>query len=349
MYDLSPRPGHFRIIVRTLALVFGLGVAQHLSAQGVIYITESQGTGSVVAYNLSNSQLYMPGSALSTTNFSSFFFDSISTDSSGNVYLAYTQNGSVNLQKFNNAGALVTGFGTGGTAVLPGNVIVTSSAVNPSGTQILLPFNANTNQVGSYSTSTGAATGGFTPIVLVNPQAVTFNPSGTFFYATVSSGSLGGSTITQYATTGGTGTAITYASGGYFGNGFDNAKGLLFQTDSSFLVASSTQGALERYTLSGTVATLDASFGTNGAVTVSGLNGGIAADGSGNLYVSTSSSIVEISANGTILNSSFITGLTNGPTRIAIGIAAIPEPDTVALLALGLVSVGLAGFRRRRR
>src|SRR5476649_602868 len=177
MYDLSPRPGHFRIIVRTLALVFGLGVAQHLSAQGVIYITESQGTGSVVAYNLSNSQLYMPGSALSTTNFSSFFFDSISTDSSGNVYLAYTQNGSVNLQKFNNAGALVTGFGTGGTAVLPGNVIVTSSAVNPSGTQILLPFNANTNQVGSYSTSTGAATGGFTPIVLVNPQAVTFNPS----------------------------------------------------------------------------------------------------------------------------------------------------------------------------
>ena len=82
---------------------------------------------------------------------------------------------------------------------------------------------------------------------------------------------------------------------------------------------------------------------------VNSLSGGIAADGSGNLYVSTTSSIVEISANGTILNSSFITGLSNGPTRIAIGIAAIPEPDTVALLALGLVSVGLVGFHRRRR
>ena len=39
------------------------------------------------------------------------------------------------------------------------------------------------------------------------------------------SGALQGTTITRYSLTGGAGTAITFTSGGYFNNGFDNGKG----------------------------------------------------------------------------------------------------------------------------
>lgn len=321
-------------------------LAPVLRAQSVLYLTQASGNGAVKAYNLSNGAAYASGSALTTTSFNSSFFRAVTTDSLGNVYVAYPSGGVDFIRKYDNTGTLVTPPGTG--TYYASNSIVQTATVNPAGTQLILPINANTNQVLSFSTTDGSLTPGFTAINLNNPTAVTFNSSGTYLYATMPSGALQGTTITQYAVNGGSGTNLTFTSGGYGNNGFDDAKGLLFQTDTSMIVVSTNLGAVERYTLSGTVATLDTTFGVNGAVSLPALSGGIALDGlTGNLYVVTGSNVAQLSANGTVLNSTFLTGATDPNSHLAIGLAAVPEPDTIVLLSAGLL--GLAWARTRRR
>jgi hypothetical protein len=339
-----PRLPASAALLALVAAAFSLAPA--LRAQSVLYITQTSGAGTLAAYNLSNAQPYAAGSALTTTTFGSPFFQAVATDAAGNVYVAYPA-GSVDvLRKYDNTGALLTPFGT--NTYYPSNSIVRTATVNSAGTQLILPINAATNQVLSFSTVDGSLVSGFTAINLNNPTAVAFNSSGTFLYATMPSGALQGSTITQYSINGGSGTNLTFTGGGYGNNGFDNAQGLLFQSDTSMIVVSTSLGAVERYTLSGTVATLDTTFGVNGVVTLPSLSGGIAADGStGNLYVVTGSNIAQLSANGTILNSAYLSGLTDPHSQLAIGLAAVPEPDTAVLLALGLTGMGARRWRRK--
>ena len=159
-----------------------------LRAQSVLYLTQTTGTGTIGAFNLSNGTAYAAGSALTTTNFGSFFFDAITTDSLGNVYIAYPSGGVDVMRKYDNTGALLTPFGT--NTYYASNSIVRTAVVNPAGTQLILPINANTNQILSFSTADGSVTSGFTAINLNNPTAVAFNSSGTYLYATMPSGAL---------------------------------------------------------------------------------------------------------------------------------------------------------------
>jgi hypothetical protein len=363
----ATRPAHFRMFFSrhlsrltsthpALLLGLALGLATgSLRAQSTIYVTQA-GTSTVAAFDLVTKQAVAVGSALTTTNFSTAFTMPIATDAAGNVYIGYVNNGD-HIAKFNAAGAVVAPFGPGGT-ITPGlNNIIGAMAVNQAGTQLLVPYNANTNQILAYDTASGSAANGFSAVSQANPTALAFNASGTFFYSSNPSGALQGTTITRYAATGGAGTAITFTSGGFANNGFDNAKGLFFQSDTSMIVVSSSLAFLERYTLNGTVATLDTTFGTNGGVNILGLvgaspTGGIAADASGNLYVvannnATIGNIAKFSANGTLIDANFITGLSQ-PQQIAISFAAIPEPSTTALLAAGALALGVLQFRRRR-
>jgi hypothetical protein len=335
----------FRQMASRLVGVLGMvAVAQApLSGQSVLYVG-SANSQQITAYDLNTQQVYGAGSALATTFFG--FGPSVATDPSGNVYVSFNGGGIDWIKKFDSSGALVTSFGTGGTVQVFVNTLLGTARVNPSGTQLLQPFNANANEIRAFDTSTGASPGGFTTVSLINPTGLAFNPSGTFFYASRPSGALQGTTITQYSTSGGVGTQLTFTGGGFSNNGFDDAKGLYFQSDTSMIVVSTSLVQVERYTLSGTSATLDTTFGVNGGTNINFLTGGITADSSGNLYLTTSNGIAQISANGTLLNGAFITDA-NSPKQIAIGLSAIPEPTNVAILS-GLIALGGAWRFRRR-
>jgi sugar lactone lactonase YvrE len=352
-----------RPFLRLMIVIGGILGIQRLQGQ-VLYVTEVSPSEKVVAYNLSNLQPVDTGTPLTNGLFvPSGHLEGLATDPSGNVFVAYENV----IKEFDDTGAVVTSFGTNGTLNTGINSIVTGAAVNPAGTQLLVPYSLNTSAVLAYNTSNGSAVGGFTGATVVagnptlsaaTPWAVAFNPSGTHFYVTSPSGAQGGTTITQFSLTGGTGTLITPVNYPFYPGGsgsYGGAEGLVFQTDSTFVVEDVNLGLLARYTLSGATAALDTTFGVNGFITgLNGMNGGITADSSGNLYVflagGSSSTIEELSANGQVLNSALLTlpaGNTYGG-HLAIGIAAIPEPETSALLAIGTVALGVARFRRRR-
>ena len=318
----------------------------------VIYITQlTAGLPSVGAYDINTLQPVDVGSALTTNRAvgNGHFYGGLSTDSSGNVYVAAPDG---YLYKYDNTGAVVTAFGSNGSVYAGYNSIVTGSAVNPAGTQVLLPFNANASAAYAYNTATGAPVGGFTAATVASgsPWAVAFNPSGTYFYA-----SNGSNSLERFSLTGGSGSAITFTSSP-LNNGIEYAKGMVFESDTSLVVTDLAQGFLVRYTLSGLTASLDTTFGSGGYLSISGLTSGVALDGSGNLYVltdnGTNSYIQKYTANGALINGTFLSLPTSGGYAtyrggLAIDFASIPEPQTYLLLSSGLGLVGLARFRRR--
>lgn len=315
-----------------------------VDAQGVLYVTTAN-SQQIKAYDLTTQQVTGTGTALANAFFG--FSSSVATDSSGNVYVAFNNGGSDWIQKYDASGAVVTSFGTNGTVQVVANTLVGAGGVNPAGTLFVQSFNANLNEIRGYDTTTGATASGFTTVSLNNPSGIAFNPSGTFFYASMPSGALQGSTVTRYSSSGGAGTQITFTGGGYSNNGFDNAKGLFFPTDTTMIVVSTSLGEVERYTLSGNTATLDPTFGTSGSTHINSMTGGIAGDASGNLYLTTLGGVTRLSASGAILDSAFVTD-SNSPSKLAIYSAAIPEPSPVAMLA-GLIALGGASRFRRRK
>jgi len=300
-------------------LMFGLGLLAALGAHGqVIYITEVSPSSRVVAYDLATRQPVDVGTALTGGLYvPSGHLQSIATDPAGNVYLAVPYF----IYKYDSTGAAVTSFGTNGSVYTGFNTLIGGGAVNPAGTQLVLPFNANTNAVYAYNTSDGSVAAGFTAATVTNgspptnpssPWAVAFNPSGTFFYVTSPSGALGGTTLTRFSPTGGTGTIITPLTFPAGTGGFGGMQGLLFQTDTTFITVDANWGYLSRYVINGTTATLDTTFGSGGYVSgLNGVTGGLAADSSGNLYVfvngSTNSYVMQFDANGALLDSAFLT------------------------------------------
>jgi sugar lactone lactonase YvrE len=351
-----------RLSVWRLAIpMMAVACGQALSGQ-ILYITEVAPTEKVVAYNLATLQPYDVGTSLTAGLYvPSGHLEGIATDSSGNVYVAYDYY----INKYDNTGAIVTTFGTNGQYYTGNNSIVTGGTVNPAGTEILVPYNLYTSNVQAFNTSTGAPVPGFTPANVFygsppttagTPWAVAFNPSGTYFYVTAPSGVSGGTTITQFSTSGGTGTLITPLTYPTGSGGYGGADGLLFQTDNTFVVENVNLGTVSRYTISGSNATLDTSFGVNGSITgLSPLNGGMTADASGNLYFfvagASTSTIAEYTANGQLINSALLTlpGNNNYAGHLAIGTAfvAVPEPSVAAMLAIGTLALGFIQLRRR--
>jgi hypothetical protein len=341
-------------------LAFGCGLLAALRVQAqVIYITEVSPSSRVVAYDLATGQPYATGTALTNGFYvPSGHLQGLATDPLGNVYVSFDGW----IYKFDNTGAAVASFGTNGSTYTGNYNIVPGAAVNPAGTQLLVPFSAYTNQVLAYSTATGVAVAGFTAATVTNgspptnassPWAVAFNPSGTYFYVTSPSGAMGGTTLTQFSPTGGAGTIITPTTYPPGTGGFGGMQGLLFQTDASFITVDANWGYLARYTINGTTATLDTSFGVNGYVSgLNGVNGGLATDSSGNLYVfvngSTNSYIEQFSANGTLLNSAFLTlpGNNTYGGHLAIGITPVPELSTWTLLGAGVIMLGVVRLVR---
>ena len=89
---------------------------------------------------------------------------------------------SIIIRKYDSSGALLTPPGT--TTYYLSNSIVASAAVNPAGTELILPINANTNQILSFSTADGSLVSK-TPVVA--PTSVVALPDGQFAVTSLTS------------------------------------------------------------------------------------------------------------------------------------------------------------------
>lgn len=246
-----------------------------------------------------------------------------------NVYVSDV--GTKSVVEFNGAtGAFIKTFVSSGSGGLnfpygmmfgpDGNLYVSSQA---------------TNQVLEYNGSTGAfikAIGAGSP--LNSPIGLAFGPNGDLFVA--SSMSSNGQVLEFNPTTG------TYV--GVFGPGVQQVSGLAFG-NGVFYVASGIPGG----------AAFDVRNATNGSIITSindpaHLNtiGGLVVGADTKLYIASygTGNVVRYNADGTF-DKIFVTGSSvgmSGPIYLALG---VPEPSSMALLAIG--AFGLAGVALRRK
>lgn len=273
------------------------------------------------------------------------------TQVSGQV-LSYTMgpNGSGNIAATPNAG-----FGTSGVVAL--NATGRGISVTPDGSKVSVAL-INNLQTLNLNSSTGSNAG----------PTLNMTSGNTNVYKTVSNGA--GDFFSLYQTAAG---STPYAIAKFDSSGVSQGalslknsnstnfaplssqfRDILFVGNNTFYLTNYAStaggGGLYKFNLSGNVATLDSSFGTNGYKAIANAFG-IAMDSTGSIFLSQyystsggSSTILQVNASTGV----FRTFMANSSTYAFqyLATTTVPEPTTYAM---ALASIGMLGFARKWR
>jgi sugar lactone lactonase YvrE len=304
-------------------LVAALACTATTADAATLFTTSYNGNGLVVTYDTTATNP-------TPTTFASLpqgLFDSLAFDSAGNLYVGDYAFDTVD--KFSRTGVYLGAFASFAAGVEPfglafdksGNLYV-SILNNNNGTSLIEKFTAA--GVGSVFASGGG---------LSDPDGLAFDKSGNLYVANSSA-----STIEKFLPGGGGSTFATTLS---------NPTGLAFDSAGSLYVATSFPGAIEEFSPSAVNLGI---FGSTGSTTIPQ---GLAFDSSGNLYVGnlitppTSANTIDMFPPSGGVGSLFVTTF-NYPYGIAFAPSAVPEPSSLVLGCLALVSLSVYVCARRR-